>query len=402
MSSTEPTTEKALADTKADSTDNTSEPITDKKPAAAPKARKKEKKTSNKSRSGASWLFIILLLSAAGGAYYYWLQLQQTIDKLSADNAFQNSKLTAVANKLEQTRADAHQHQEDFSKLSDQIELQLNQIKALDDSYQTLIQTSKNIFDITHRNQRQWLLSEVSYLLSLANQRLLVSRDIRTAIAALKAANHRLHDLGDPGLISLRKKIADEISQLNLLKQPDITGTAFNLDNFSVSVQQLPFKSAQQKHIEQNQAAEPVELATIQEDNLLSPLWERIKTLVSIKKHSRDIQPTDSVAEKYEIDNQLRYRIEAARLALININTRVFNHEISKALELVSVHYDQNDNRVTTLLTELEPLATLDLLPEFPDISGSWTLLQRYIATHNVNNSLNNNVLKKNKGNSIK
>ena len=396
MSSTDqpakPSTDNALAEPNANSSEKKPEPKADKKKSTDQKTQK----PATKNRSGLFLLFIIVLLASSAGAYFFWQQ-QLTIKKLSANNDFQSRKLTKVADKLEQTRKNLYEQQQLITQLTEASKQLSSNFISLSDSQQTLIKTSENVFNITHRNQKQWLLSEVSYLLSLANQRLLVSRDIKTAVAALKAANNRLHDLADPGLLNLRKTIADEVAQLNLLSQPDINGIAFSLDNISVMVTQLPFKTAQQKHIEKTQRTEKVELASLDQESFLSPVWERLKTLVSIKKHSRDIRATETVIEKADIDNQLRYRIEASRLALINQNTKIFNHEIKSALTLISTYYDQNDNRVATLLTELTSLSTLNLLPELPDITGSWLKLQKFIAIADARDGLN-----KNKGKSIK
>ncbi|MCK5335509.1 MAG: uroporphyrinogen-III C-methyltransferase [Gammaproteobacteria bacterium] len=396
MSSTDqpakPSTDNALAETNANSSEKKPEPKADKKKSTDQKTQK----PATKNRSGLFLLFIIVLLASSAGAYFFWQQ-QLTIKKLSANNDFQNRKLTKVADKLEQTRKNLYEQQQLITQLTEASKQLSSNFLSLADSQQTLVKTTENVFNITHRNQKQWLLSEVSYLLSLANQRLLVSRDIKTAVAALKAANNRLHDLADPGLLNLRKTIADEVAQLNLLTQPDINGIAFSLDNISVMVTQLPFKTAQQKHIEKTQRTEKVELASLDQESFLSPVWERLKTLVSIKKHSRDIRATETVIEKADIDNQLRYRIEASRLALINQNTKIFNHEIKSALTLISTYYDQNDNRVATLLTELTSLSTLNLLPELPDITGSWLKLQKFIAIADARDGLN-----KNKGKSIK
>ncbi len=396
MSSTDqpakPSTDNALAETNTDSSEKKPEPKADKKKSTDQKTQK----PATKNRSGLFLLFIIVLLASSAGAYFFWQQ-QLTVKKLSANNDFQSRKLTKVADKLEQTRKNLYEQQQLITQLTEASKQLSSNFLSLADSQQTLVKTTENVFNITHRNQKQWLLSEVSYLLSLANQRLLVSRDIKTAVAALKAANNRLHDLADPGLLNLRKTIADEVAQLNLLTQPDINGIAFSLDNISVMVTQLPFKTAQQKHIEKTQRTEKVELASLDQESFLSPVWERLKTLVSIKKHSRDIRATETVIEKADIDNQLRYRIEASRLALINQNTKIFNHEIKSALTLISTYYDQNDNRVATLLTELTSLSTLNLLPELPDITGSWLKLQKFIAIADARDGLN-----KNKGKSIK
>jgi len=401
MSSSEPSTDNTTSDSAPVIAEKT-ESKTDNKEIRTPESDKSSKQKSSNSRSYILLLFIAVLLGTTGAGYYYWLQLQNTLDKLSENNTYQAETLRKIGDKLEQTRSDFYHSQKQLTELTTQFTQQTETIEQLTLTQKTIVTTSQNIFDISHRDQRLWLLSEVSYLLSVANQRLLIARDIKTATAALKAANNRLHDLADPSLLKLRRIIAKEISQLNLLKLPDINGIAFTLDNLSPLIALLPFKTAKQKTLDSTQQSKTIELVSLDDQSFFSPLWERIKTLVTVKKHSRDILQTETPLEKNQIDNQIRYRIETSRLALINKNTTVFNYEMKSARELLTLYYNQNDNRVSALLKELKPLTSINLLPELPDITGSWVLLQRTIAISNVNNITTASDKKNSKGKSIK
>lgn len=390
MSSSDQTTDNPVAKSDADNNETKSAP-------AKSKSKSVKKESSPKSGSTITVIFIVILLAAAAGGYYYWLKFEKYLQKIQHDAQLIDKKFSTVIPELKQAQKDIYLQNEEFKLLTAQLNKQNEQIKAFDESQKTLISSTKNIFDITHRNQTQWLLSEVSYLLSLANQRLIVSRDIKTAVAALKAANNRLHDLSDPSLLTLRKTITNETAQLNLLKLPDISGIAFSLDTMTTLIKDLPFKSAQQKHIESKSITEQVEIASLDKDTFVAPLWDRLKSLVTIKKHQRDIQETITPLQKNDIDKQLRYRLEASRISLLNKNTTVFQHEITNALKLITLYYNQNDNRVANLITELEPLSKINLLPKLPNITGSWLRLQKFIALANTGD-----VLKKNKGKSIK
>lgn len=349
-------------------------------------------------------MFTLVLLGIAGGGYYYWQQLQQQLAKIQNDVGDHERKLDNAIPRLDQVRVDIQGQNTLIEQLTAENQLQKKQLEEFKTTQQTMLQSMQNVFDITHRNQRQWLLSEVSYLLSLANQRLIISRDIKTAVAALSAANNRLHDLSDPSLLTLRKEIADEIATLNMLKLPDINKMAFSLDNAMPLISRLPFKSEQQKLRDSTDQAESVELAELDSDSFFSPVWKRIKSLVSIKKHNREIKTTETALEKHDIDNQLQFRIEASRLALINKNTKVFNHEILSAVEILTLYYDQQDNRVVTLINELASYTELNLLPDLPDITGSWKKLQQVIAVNDAMRTLEpaSNAANNSKGKPVK
>lgn len=396
MSSSDPSTDNKASESTPVIT-NEAENKTDSKKITS---QKSDKKKSSNAGSYILLLFILVLLGIGGAGYFYWNKLQTTLSVLQTENQQQLTHLTELSTKLENAQAQFQQQKLTLTQLTAQLTDQQKVIELVDKSQQTLIQTTKNVFDISHRDQRQWLLAEVSYLLSVANQRLLIARDIKTATAALKAANNRLHDLADPSLLKLRKKIAKEITQLNLLKLPDINGIAFTLDNLSPLITLLPFKTAKQKTLDSTQQSKTIELVSLDDQSFFFPLWERIKSLVTVKKHSRDILQTETPLEKNQIDNQIRYRIETSRLALINKNTTVFNYEIKSARELLELYYNQNDNRVAGLFKELKPLTTIDLLPELPDVTGSWVLLQQIIAISDINNTATD--INNSKGKSIK
>lgn len=386
MSSTEQSTDNPVVESNADKPENIS---------ANKQTNDSPRNNKSTSTRGINIIFIITILAASAGAYYYWLKFETYLQKIERDTQSLNHKYSDTVNKLNEAGKQLLDQQQQVTQLNEQLNLQNDTLKNFDESQQSLMLMSKNIFDITHRNQSQWILSEVSYLLSLANQRLVISRDIKSATAALKAANNRLHDLSDPSLLTLRKTIAKETAQLNLLKLPDINGIAFNLDNITLAINALPFKSAQQKYTESRQAPEKVEITSLDKSSVIAPLWERLKSLVTVKRHQRNIQETVTPLQKTDIDNQLKYRLETSRVALISKNTPVFQHEINSALLLVSTYYNQSDNRVANLLTELTSISKIDLMPDLPNISGSWLALQKFIAINNTSISL-----KKNKGNS--
>lgn len=394
MSSTEPATDNTVDDNKSitaepDSETPVQQKVTEKKPKAP---------TRSRAPSFIFLLFFIILLAVSGAGYYYWQQLQITLNLLSSELNFQAKQINHINPSVKKAQGELTAQQQQLKQLTEQYQLQLNKLAEFNAAQQTMMQSMQNVFDITHRNQRQWLLAEVSYLLSLANQRLLVSRDIASAVAALKSANNRLHDLADPSLLKLRKQISEETAALNLLKQPDINGIAFTLDNSLSLIRLLPFKSARQKNIEGSNNAQTIELTKLDDASYFSPLWERIKSLITIKKHSREIQSTETVLEKSDIDSQLGFRIEAARLALINKNTKIFNHEILSAAELLSLYYDHSDNRVAALENELKSYSKINLQPSLPDITASWKMLQTVIA---INDATINTGSKSKKGKSI-
>ena len=70
--------------------------------------------------------------------------------------------------------------------------------------------------------QRGWARSEALYLLELAQRRVDLERDVRTAIIAMESADARLSTLGDPALGEVRRLLAAELSALRAVPAPDL------------------------------------------------------------------------------------------------------------------------------------------------------------------------------------
>ena len=74
----------------------------------------------------------------------------------------------------------------------------------------------------TEAPQRGWARSEALYLLELAQRRLELERDVRTAIVAMEHADARLSTLRDPALGEVRRLIAAELGALRAVPVPDL------------------------------------------------------------------------------------------------------------------------------------------------------------------------------------
>ena len=92
---------------------------------------------------------------------------------------------------------------------------------------------------------QDWALEEVEQLLLLANQRLNLGGDVAIATTALEMSDQRLRDLGDPGLVEVRRSIAEEWIQLKNTENVDLSGLALRLGGLSTSLDGLKIQEQQ-------------------------------------------------------------------------------------------------------------------------------------------------------------
>ena len=189
--------------------------VKDKKPApkagTGPDAGAAPTRAPRRGRGALIAVGILLIVAAAcaGGAWYLWQLLQQT----------QSQQRASLAS-LEQTvQANAQAREHDAQQFGQQLQALQTQLREANDAITVLRENSG-------RQRSDWLLSEAEYLANIANYRLLLERDVKTALVALQAADERLREIGDPALLDIRKQLAQDIQALRAVPQPDVPGLA--------------------------------------------------------------------------------------------------------------------------------------------------------------------------------
>jgi len=121
----------------------------------------------------------------------------------------------------------------------------------------------------------------------LANHRLILEKDINTAITALEAADERLKEVADPGLLESRQVLLEQIQSLRAIEQPDITGMALQISALKKEVPALATQTPDPITVQQRKET-PSDASQVTSWQELPPaMWEDLKSLVIIRDHSQ-------------------------------------------------------------------------------------------------------------------
>ena len=178
-------------------------------------------KKAHRSRSG-FWFGIIILLIIIGlaGAGFYLLQGLRDQQKdlggevkgeMSKQLSDYQAQLTAIQSQLANVSREVSSKDEHFNKtLADFSQLHEEKLK---NTQKELNESIKQIQRQLGKTRGDWLIADAEYLLSVANERLHLIGDTHTTLEALEAADQRLRESGDTGVIKIREKIAEEIDR---------------------------------------------------------------------------------------------------------------------------------------------------------------------------------------------
>ncbi len=327
-------------------------------------------KTMKKRCRGRSFalIYLILIIGLAGGYVYLWKELQQT-----------KADLLGVGNNVQ-----AGLTSENMVAMEDKIkQLEQNQ-REQSDVLASLFYRDKQ------RNNEDWAIAEVEYLLIIAMHRLFLEEDITMALAAMEAADLRLKNLGDPGLLPVRQQLAADMNQLRAINQADIAGMAIYLADIIDLSADLPLKSEMiakantEISANENQADEGLDAEPIWK-KIPRLLWREIKSLVVIKRTDEIQQALLLPSEEYYLIQNLRLELESARLSVLSADSGNLRASIVLIQSWLQQYFDTSDSAVINVVETLEKMQEIELKPALPDISSSAESLRAYL--HDVANS---------------
>ena len=333
------------------------------------------------------WLVAILaLIIAIALALWSWQQwnnhqaVMQTIESLKQDTA-QLEDLYGDRGSQQSQRLQSLEE-----KLASQRELIATQQRQIDHNARELLEAG-------NRTRTDWLLAEAEYLLRIANQRLMIEKDIRGAMSALEAADEVLTESDDIGVYPVRQQLAREILALKGLTGVDRTGLYLTLEAAIDSIHQL----TDQALISENapgfvvNAAQGESAGTDEEPGAVVQAWNKVKAtlmqVVVVRRMDEPVKPLLSPDQSAYARLNLQLMLEEAEMAVLRGNQPLYERALTKARTTIDDWYNASNPRVTALSETLAELAGKNVDPELPDISQSLDLLKERLAGRlNANN----------------
>ncbi|MEC7376581.1 MAG: uroporphyrinogen-III C-methyltransferase, partial [Pseudomonadota bacterium] len=263
-------------------------------------------------------------------------------------------------------------------KLASQRELIATQQRQIDHN-------ARELLEVGNRTRTDWLLAEAEYLLRIANQRLMIEKDIRGALSALQAADEVLAESDDIGVYPVRQQLAREILALKGIAGVDRTGLYLKLEAAIDSVHQI----TDQALISENApgflgANQGTDSGSDGAGNALTEAWREVKStlkqVVVVRRLDETVKPLLSPDQSAYARLNLQLMLEEAELAVLRGNQALYERALAKARAAVNDWYDASNPRVSALSATLAELAAKNVDPELPDISQSLDLLKERLA----------------------
>ena len=249
------------------------------------------------------------------------------------------------------------------------------------------------LLEAGNRTRTDWLLAEAEYLLRIANQRLLIEKDIKGAAAALQAADDVLTESDDIGVYPVRQQLVREILALKSIVAVDRTGLYLQLEAVIDSVHQLTDQALIHENapgfmLSANASGVDVD---VDEPSMAVRTWQSftrtLKQVVVVRRLDEQVKPLLSPDQSAYARLNLQLMLEEAELAVLRGNQELYQKSLEKARTTVQEWYNADNARVGVLADTLGELASRNVDPELPDISRSLGLLKQRVAGRGANSN---------------
>lgn len=315
-------------------------------------------------------LTVLALLTAAGGigaGYYVWQESMAAHQELE-------SRLGQAGSRLQETRSRVQALGNGLDDMESRLRTDLQgRLDGLRGDLSDLRDTVSQVRSAQRQGPAPVVApARVEHLLLIANDTLILERDVETALAALRAADRRLRELDDPLFAETRRLLAEEITTLESLPRPDVTGMAFTLSGLQDGLPSLPLRRRQRAELGEAQmgAAEGGQEISGWR-GFLRDIWEAIKSLVVVRRAESEDIPLLRPDQRMFLEQNLYLKLEAGRLALLERDPKNFKASLETARAWLTRYYDTDAPAVAAMIKRLKDLGELDIAPEMPDISPS-------------------------------
>jgi len=344
---------------------------------------KSQSKTQNKVQgktkkppTGKSWrffsLFLLLVIITGGGALGWF---GQTLWLERASSAQARVQQTALIETLQQNieRKSAEQ-----TRLVATFE---NKLQALQQEQQSLLELLER--DDVGRDKHLW--DEAEFLIRLANQRLLLERRPQGAQSLLESADQVLAKLDDPGLISLRKTLSENIAELRRTAIIDREGIFLRIATLSDVMMTFPALPVHGLDAEERAEADDSAAVVVEERAWFQSLWQNMREategFIDRHFHVRSLQqpltPLMSIDRETQLRHSLLIVLGNAQQAVLREEAGIYRASLSRAAKEIVQNFASNDD-TRAIVEQLEELQAEVVQQDLPDISASLYALRDY------------------------
>ncbi len=293
--------------------------------------------------AGVLLLFVAAALGGVGGWHLWQLLEEQQAERQAraADLEQVDERVASLQERLQETGAEVDALEGQGEAIRRQVESALRgQQDELAERQDRLESRIARIDDRLSRGEIAWKTAEIGFLLTRAQERLVIGRDPDGAVLALQLADERVADLSRPHWLPLRSAISDAIGQIEAAGEGDRIGQALALRRLGDRVESWPlageFDAPEGGQDEMADAGKPLPEDAAWYEKTWAGVTDWLGRQVSV---TRSDTPT-RLRERVANDREMRLWLTAVRESLLARDVDALRATVAEARDWLTAHYD--------------------------------------------------------------
>ena len=302
---------------------------------------------NNIQKRNQSWIIVATLFTISiifiGVLYLYFIKNYNNVEEIRGSQYIEFTDLIEKERKNQKV-------------ITDDINSKMIQIKEEQDIHTNLIQS---LINKTNNNQElyqndskgakeAWLISEIEYLLKIADSQYTLTGDIEKSIHALNLAMSSLKETNNPNLNNVKQAVEDEIKTLNNIKVYDSEDLIDVIDQYIEKIDFLEIKSSLNTKEQSRKDNDPIQFQA------WASAKKAFKEIISIRRNEQINSYRELQMNNDFISIQLKKLLDDAKLALIIKNKLIYQETIINIITWLKKYYDQEDKDIKEMLTYFE------------------------------------------------
>ncbi|MCK5880242.1 MAG: uroporphyrinogen-III C-methyltransferase [Sinobacterium sp.] len=248
-------------------------------------------------------------------------------------------------------------------------------LKALEE---TLIKVGTRVNKLEDSSSQEWLLSEIEYLMKMADHRILMKEDVKGAIALLQSAESVIAKVPgeDSGLNNVRNAIVKDITSMEVFKGVDVPGTYAQLVALGGLVEKLPL-------VPLESVAVPAEGVVEDEgSSFIDKINRSMGKYLTIRQYSdADLERMLTEDQREGLKTSVLLSLEQAQMAILRGEQTIYDASLKKVRLSLLNYFQADDYRVEIAKLKLDKLIDVKIETELPNIANSQQELKRYLSS---------------------
>lgn len=302
---------------------------------------------NNIQKRNQSWIIVATLFTISiifiGVLYLYFIKNYNNVEEIRGSQYIEFTELIEKERKNQKV-------------ITDDINSKMIQIKEEQDIHTNLIQSlinktnnSQELYQNDSKDAKEaWLISEIEYLLKIADSQYTLTGDIEKSIHALNLAMSSLKETNNPNLNNVKQAVEDEIKTLNNIKVYDSEDLIDVIDQYIEKIDFLEIKSSLNTKEQSRKDNDPIQFQA------WASAKKAFKEIISIRRNEQINSYRELQMNNDFISIQLKKLLDDAKLALIIKNKLIYQETIINIITWLKKYYDQEDKDIKEMLTYFE------------------------------------------------